>query len=116
AGAPSDEAKGASLQGLAQLKKIPLSERREHLIRHIQSEIADVLGYSSADEIVLDQPLADLGVDSLMAVELANQLEHTLGPTIPASFLFEHPTLEGLVAYLEEQMPTVMRSQETSDS
>ncbi|MEO1682708.1 MAG: SDR family NAD(P)-dependent oxidoreductase [Cyanobacteria bacterium J06631_12] len=112
----SDTAKGASLQGLEQLKKIPLADRRRHLIRHIQSEIADVLGYSSPDEIALDQPLADLGVDSLMAVELANQLEHTLGPTIPASFLFEHPTLEGLVAYLTEQMPSVMSAQDSPGS
>ena len=95
------------LQGLEQLKKVPVGERRSHLITHIQTEIADVLGYDSPDEIALDQPLADLGVDSLMAVELANQLEHNLGPTIPASFLFEHPTLEGLVSYLIEQMPSV---------
>ena len=95
------------LQGLEQLKQIPVAERRAHLITHLQSEIAEVLGYDSPDEIALDQPLADLGVDSLMAVELANQLEHNLGPTIPASFLFEHPTLEGLVNYLIGQMPSV---------
>ena len=95
------------LQGLEALKKVPVGERRSHLVAHLQAEIADVLGYDSPDEIALDQPLADLGVDSLMAVELANQLEHNLGPTIPASFLFEHPTLEGLVDYLVEQMPSI---------
>ena len=95
------------LQGLEQLKQVPMGERRSHLMAHIQTEIADVLGYDSPDEIALDQPLADLGVDSLMAVELANQLEYSLGPTIPASFLFEHPTLEGLVNYLVEQMSSI---------
>ncbi|MGB3788559.1 MAG: type I polyketide synthase, partial [Phormidesmis sp.] len=103
----ADENEGDRLQGLEQLKQIPAAERRNHLMAHIQAEIADVLGYSSPEEIELDQPLADLGVDSLMAVELANQLEYNLGPTIPASFLFEHPTLEGLVEYLIEQMPSV---------
>ncbi|MEM8505854.1 MAG: SDR family NAD(P)-dependent oxidoreductase [Cyanobacteria bacterium P01_D01_bin.1] len=98
---------GDRLQGLEQLKQVPAAERRNHLMAHIQAEIADVLGYSSPEEIALNQPLADLGVDSLMAVELANQLEYNLGPTIPASFLFEHPTLEGLVEYLIEQMPSV---------
>ncbi|MBE9061950.1 type I polyketide synthase [cf. Phormidesmis sp. LEGE 11477] len=102
-----DENEGDRLQGLEQLKQVPATERRNHLMAHIQAEIADVLGYSSPEEIALDQPLADLGVDSLMAVELANQLEYNLGPTIPASFLFEHPTLEGLVEYLIEQMPSV---------
>ena len=103
----ANEQEGDRLQGLEQLKQIPAAERRTHLMAHIQAEIADVLGYSSPEEIALDQPLADLGVDSLMAVELANQLEYSLGPTIPASFLFEHPTLEGLVEYLIEQMPSV---------
>ena len=79
---------------------------------HIQTEIADVLGYTDPEEIALDQPLGDLGVDSLMAVELANQLEYSLGPTIPASFLFEHPTLEGLVIYLIEQLSEVEFSEE----
>ena len=102
-----DESEGDRLQGLDQLKQVPATERRSHLVAHIQAEIADVLGYSSPEEIALDQPLADLGVDSLMAVELANQLEYNLGPTIPASFLFEHPTLEGLVEYLIEQIPSV---------
>ena len=107
----ADEVEGY-LQGLEQLKQVPVRERRSHLMTHIQTEIADVLGYDSPDEIALDQPLADLGVDSLMAVELANQLEHSLGPTIPASFLFEHPTLEGLVNYLIEQIPSVTFSEE----
>ena len=74
-------------------------------MQQIQAEIADVLGYNHPEEIAPNQPLSELGVDSLMAVELANQLEYDLGPTIPASFLFEHPTLVGLVDYLIEQMP-----------
>ncbi|MEL7333428.1 MAG: SDR family NAD(P)-dependent oxidoreductase, partial [Cyanobacteria bacterium J06560_2] len=103
----ADDTQGDRLKGLEQLKQIPTAQRREHLMHHIQAEIADVLGYDSPEEIALDQPLGDLGVDSLMAVELANQLEYNLGPTIPASFLFEHPTLEGLVEYLIEQMPEI---------
>ena len=95
------------LQGLEQLKQLPVAERRQRLMHQIQAEIADVLGYNDPKEIALDQPLGDLGVDSLMAVELANQLEHNLGPTIPASFLFEHPTLQGLVNYLVEQLSEV---------
>ena len=105
--AKREDARGDRLQGLEKLKQLPAGDRRHHLMQHIQTEIADVLGYDSPDDIALTQPLADLGVDSLMAVELANQLEYNLGPTIPASFLFEHPTLEGLVNYLIEQMPSI---------
>jgi len=101
----TDTERGDRLQGLAALQQVPIPERRQQLTKQIQTEIADVLGYSQPDEITPDQPLSELGVDSLMAVELANQLEHDLGPTIPASLLFEQPTLTGLVDYLIEQMP-----------
>ena len=101
----TDADRGDRLQGVAALRQVPVSERRQQLMQQIQAEIADVLGYSEPGEIAPNQPLSELGVDSLMAVELANQLEHDLGPTIPASILFEHPTLIGLVDYLIEQMP-----------
>ncbi len=94
-------------QWLDQLKMMPIIERRTYLIDHLRSQMADILGFSTPDDIDLNQPLADLGVDSLMAVELANQLEQNLGPTIPSSFLFEHPTLEELVSYLIEHMPGI---------
>ncbi|MEO0707486.1 MAG: beta-ketoacyl reductase, partial [Cyanobacteria bacterium J06649_5] len=101
----TDTDRGDRLQGLAKLRQVPAPERRQQLMQQIQAEIADVLGYNHPEEIAPNQPLSELGVDSLMAVELANQLEYDLGPTIPASFLFEHPTLVGLVDYLIEQMP-----------
>ena len=94
-------------QWLEQLKQVPMVERRDYLMARLREQMADILGFGSAHDIDPAQPLADMGVDSLMAVELANQLEQNLGPAIPSSFLFEHPTLEELVRYLIAHMPTV---------
>ncbi len=94
-------------QWLDQLRQLPREARRDFLVLHLRSQVADVLGFGEPEEVPLDATLSDLGIDSLMAVELSNQLEENIGQSIPASFLFEHPTLEDLVDYLVEQVPEI---------
>jgi hypothetical protein len=43
-----------------------------------------------------------MGLDSLMAVELRNHLGAALGTELPATLLFEHPTVTALVDHLLE--------------
>jgi acyl carrier protein len=44
-----------------------------------------------------DQPLRDLGFDSLMVVRVTRALSEELGEALPTSFLFDYPTIESLV-------------------
>jgi natural product biosynthesis luciferase-like monooxygenase protein len=46
------------------------------------------------------RPLNELGFDSLLAVELRNAVQQSLGITVKVSALFEHPTLGGLSEFL----------------
>ncbi|CBZ52282.1 Soraphen polyketide synthase A, related [Neospora caninum Liverpool] len=57
-----------------------------------------VLG--SADEPPTDAPLQDMGIDSLGAVEFRNNLQDSLGVKLPATILFDHPTIEALATFL----------------
>jgi len=63
------------------LKETPEADRRALIEARVREHGARVLG-SSAAQIDIDQPLADLGLDSLMAVELAAGLEHDLGQPV----------------------------------
>jgi polyketide synthase PksN len=76
------------------------AERRAGLDVLVRAESARVLG---GDLARLDpaRPLAELGLDSLMAVELRNGLARALGRALPATLLFDHPTVGALVDALD---------------
>ena len=63
------------------LAKTPEGARRELVLARVREHGARVLG-TSASHISLEQPLAELGLDSLMAVELAGGLERDLGQPV----------------------------------
>src|SRR5205814_10097288 len=52
------------------------------------------------------QPLSELGLDSLMAVELAHDLESGLGVGVPLTRILEGPSLAQLAVELLDQLST----------
>jgi acyl carrier protein/NAD(P)-dependent dehydrogenase (short-subunit alcohol dehydrogenase family) len=69
----------------------------------VRQEAARVLGLTPTQIDDLDRPLNELGLDSLMAVELRNRLGSALGSTLPATLLFEYPSVRGLAEYLASE-------------
>jgi acyl transferase domain-containing protein/acyl carrier protein len=68
----------------------------------VRGEIVAVLKLPSADAIRDDRRLDELGMDSLMAVDIRRRLESRLGLQLPAALVFNHPTCAALVAHLLE--------------
>lgn len=76
------------------------ADLRPLLFEHVRSTVARVLGMAASAEIAPRARLFDLGLDSLMAVELRTTLEKSLGHPLHTTLLFDYPTLEALVDYL----------------
>jgi NADP-dependent 3-hydroxy acid dehydrogenase YdfG/acyl carrier protein len=76
----------------------------------LQAQLATVLGAVldiPADRIPLDRSLDNLGVDSLMAVELSASFEEKTGVRLATSLLMQRPTLTALAAHvLNEALAT----------
>ena len=85
----SDETPPISRQ---QLLELPESEREAILQQYLAHQLGRVLRIS-ADELDVNQPLNQLGIDSLMAVELRNRVDLHLGVAIPVADLLQEPTV-----------------------
>ncbi|HSP81968.1 MAG TPA: acyl carrier protein, partial [Myxococcaceae bacterium] len=77
-------------------------ERPEVLTRSLKEEVARILRLESSEEVDWSQGFVELGMDSLMAIELRNALQKGLGRKIPATVALDHPTLDFLVKHLLE--------------
>ena len=87
-----------------QLEAAPPSQRRGLLAEYLRIQVGKTLGVSSPEEIELGQRLFDLGLDSLMAVELRSRLQSSLGCSLRSTLLFDYPTIEALVDYLAKEV------------
>jgi acyl carrier protein len=89
---------------LAKLEAASREERQEILIEHIRGQVVQVLGLSSSQLPEVNVGFMEMGMDSLMAVELKNRLQNQLGTHLPETLAMEYPTIAKLSLYVEELM------------
>jgi acyl transferase domain-containing protein/SAM-dependent methyltransferase len=87
---------------LAALDNALPDERDEVLVGAVRRAVAGVLRVGDPDRLRRDQPLLDMGFDSLMAVELRNVLRQALAleQKLPATLVFDHPTIASIASHL----------------
>jgi acyl carrier protein len=85
---------------LEQLEKVTAGERIEVLTTFVRERAASVLGVDPSTGPDLRRPLNELGLDSLMAVELCNTLGRAIGHHLPPTLLFDYPTLDSLIRHI----------------
>ncbi|HEX4310699.1 MAG TPA: type I polyketide synthase [Acidobacteriaceae bacterium] len=93
---------GPDLQSV--VANIPSERRVEAISSFVRSRVALVLRLDSPAALRDEQPFPELGLDSLMAVELKNDLQASSGVSLPANFFFEFPTVQQAAAYLNAKM------------
>ncbi len=82
------------------LDRVPQPLRRERLASEIALLAAKVMGLAPDERVEEGRPLREMGLDSLMSIELRNLLGARAGTKLPATLLFEHPTVQALVSFL----------------
>ncbi|MFB7916130.1 thioester reductase domain-containing protein [Streptomyces sp. NPDC056061] len=82
------------------LSGLPEEEQRGRVLDLVRAEAGVVLGHPAPDTIGEQRPFAELGFDSLTAVELRNRLGAVTGLRLPTTLVFDHATPAGLTAYL----------------
>ncbi|MGF7234688.1 MAG: type I polyketide synthase [Frankia sp.] len=96
-------AEDVDLQALLALGR---ADRTAALGDLLRVRVAQALSFEGAQDIPADAPFAELGLDSLVAVELKNSLEGTLQIPLPAAVVFDHPSVDLLAAFLEGELST----------
>jgi acyl transferase domain-containing protein/NADPH:quinone reductase-like Zn-dependent oxidoreductase/acyl carrier protein len=98
--AAAERASGVQGGWAVRLAKLPEGRRVEEVRTAVQADVARVLSLREASQVPLEAPLAELGLDSLMAVELRNALSQRVGVALPATLAFDYPTVTALTRWL----------------
>jgi acyl transferase domain-containing protein/acyl carrier protein len=98
AAAPSATPSGKT-QLVERLAGAPVQQRKKLMTDYLRDAVAEVTRVDTA-EIREDAGFFDLGMDSLMAVELRRRLEAGVGREIPVTLVMDHPRLSDAADYL----------------
>lgn len=97
------------------IAKVSAEQRLEAIRNYLRNEVARVLEMDSATELDENRPLAELGMDSLIALELKNYLQQSSGIILPANFMFEYSTIARAAIYLNAMIGTSNRKAHPQD-
>jgi NAD(P)-dependent dehydrogenase (short-subunit alcohol dehydrogenase family)/acyl carrier protein len=94
-----------------QIKALKPEDRREFIVDHVRKQVARVISAPDPARLNTTQGLFEMGLDSLMSVELKGLLETSVGHPLPSTLTFNYPTISDLSRYLDE---TVLAEQLTA--
>ena len=103
AGVEGPEATGAKSDWRLKIESCAPDERADIIGQAVRDVVGGVLRVKP-EGLRFDQPLTDLGLDSLMAVEIENSLESAIGVALPPSSLMRARTIGQIVTLIVEHM------------
>jgi acyl transferase domain-containing protein len=102
------------------LEETPAEKCQYVLVDALKNLVSSVLGLAEAQSVDIRRGFFEMGMNSLMAVDLRNRLQSALGPAsggMPTTIIFDYPTIESLAAYLTRKvaMPTTIAEARSQD-
>lgn len=85
------------------------------VLRLTTEEVAQVLDLG-VEQVVTDRSVQSMGLDSLMAVELAVGLEQRIGVRLPAMMLQDSPTVEQIAERIVARLAGTVRDENADDA
>jgi len=84
----------------------PADQHHANMLDFVQQQVAQVLRMGPEQRPGRRSRLMDIGVDSLLAIELRNRLDQALNlpQRLPASLVFDYPTPEAIATFLEKEL------------
>jgi phthiocerol/phenolphthiocerol synthesis type-I polyketide synthase B len=107
-----DGPSGASSPFREALRECEPERRRDLLADEVAAKVAAAMGLASPQMLDPAVGFFQFGMDSLMSVTLQRSLSESLGQALPASVVFDYPTVEALSGYFATILPEII---ETSD-
>ncbi len=83
-----------------ELSQAAKHEHKAVILNRLRAATAEILGLDSPDQLDANGRLFDLGLDSLMAVELKNCVEKNLNCRLKSTLVFDYPTVASMAEYL----------------
>jgi acyl carrier protein len=80
---------------------------------HIREQVGAVLGMA-ARRVDVNKPLQAMGLDSLMTLELRNRLERSMVMKLPATLVFNYPSVAALTRHLADELDVGNGTETTS--
>jgi malonyl CoA-acyl carrier protein transacylase len=94
----------ASTDLLERLANRSAEEQNAILVGLVRERAAGVLGYATVDAVGAHKAFRDLGVDSLTAIEVRNEISAATGLRLPATTVFDYPTPSKLAEHLAAEL------------
>ncbi|RMI28099.1 SDR family NAD(P)-dependent oxidoreductase, partial [Nocardia stercoris] len=85
-------------------ERVPPVRQLEPLLELVRAQIAAVLGHDDTEAVAADRNFAELGFDSLLAVEVRNRLSAATGLVVPTTLIYDRPTPRAVAEYLLVQL------------
>lgn len=86
------------------LGEAPPVQHASIVLRMVRETVARALGFAQPDDVDVNSPLQDIGIDSMTAVLTRNNLATLTGLTLSVNIVLLHPNLKALAQALLSQL------------